>query len=114
MSHLSDETKERNHVFRWRSSKLPSGDYIFKEKSFTVPDMDYVKTQLIYFKMFWNDELTELIAEQRNICSFQKLGKTIQVTKEDIEQFIIIQVYMSILKLPAYHLYCLKKCAMPQ
>ena len=114
MSHLSDETKERNHVFRWRSSKLLSGDYIFKEKSFTVPDMDYVKTQLIYFKMFWNDELTELIAEQRNICSFQKLGKTIQVTKEDIEQFIIIQVYMSILKLPAYHLYCLKKCGMPQ
>ena len=70
--------------------------------------------QLIYFKMFWNDELTELIAEQRNICSFQKLGKIIQVTKEEIEQFIIIQIYMSILKLPAYHLYCLKKCTMPQ
>ena len=44
MSHLSDKTKEKNHVFRWRSSKLPSGDYIFKEKGFTVPDMDYVET----------------------------------------------------------------------
>ena len=63
MSHLPDETNERNRVFRWRSSKLTSGDYLFKGKSFTVPDMDYDETPLMYFKMFWNDELTELIAE---------------------------------------------------
>ena len=82
MSHLPDETNERNRVFRWRSSKPTSGDYVFKGKSFTVPDMDYDETPLMYFKMFWNDELIELIAKQTNIFSFQKLGKTIQVTKE--------------------------------
>ena len=49
--------------------------------------------------MFWNDKLIELIAEQTNIYSCQKLGKTIQVTKEEIEQFINIQMYMYILKL---------------
>ena len=63
MSHLPDETNERNRVFRWRSSKPTSRDYVFKGKSFTVPDMDYDETPLMYFKMFWNDELTELIAE---------------------------------------------------
>ena len=36
MSHLPDETNERNHVFRWRSSKPSSGDYLFKGKSLTV------------------------------------------------------------------------------
>ena len=59
----------------------------------------------MYFKIFWNDELTGLTAEQTNIYSFQKLRKTIQVTKEETEQFISIQMYLSILKLPTYHLY---------
>ena len=31
MSHLPDQTNERNHVFRWRS-KPSSGDYVFKGK----------------------------------------------------------------------------------
>ena len=109
MSHLPDETNERNHVFRWRSSKPSSGDYLFKGKSLTVPYRDYDETSLTYFKMFWNDELSELIAEKTNIYSSQKLGKTIQVTKEEIEQFISIQMYMFILKLPAYHLYWSKE-----
>ena len=99
MSHLPDETTERNHVFRRRSSKSPTGNYVFKEKSFTVPDMDYDETPLMYFKMFLNEKLIELISEQTNIYSCQKLGKTIQVTKEEIEQFINIQMYMYILKL---------------
>ena len=72
MSHLPDETNERNHVFRWRSSKTPSGGCTFKGKSFSVPDIDYDETPLMYFKMFWTDELTELIAEQTNNYSFQK------------------------------------------
>ena len=84
MPHLPDENNERNHVFRWKSSKPPSGNYVFKEKSFTVPDMDYYETPLMYFKMLWNDELKEQIPEQANIYSFQKLGKTIQVTQGGI------------------------------
>ena len=80
MSHIPDETNERNHVFRWRSSKPPSGNYIFKEKSFTVPDIDYYETPLMYFKMFWNDELTELIDKQtftvsRNLERQSKLSR---------------------------------------
>ena len=31
MSHLPDQTNERNRVFRWRS-KPSSGDYVFKGK----------------------------------------------------------------------------------
>ena len=78
ITHLPDKTNERNYDFRWRSSKPPSGDYVYKEKSFTFPDLDYDETLCI-----WSDELTELIAKQTNICSFQKRGKTIQVTKEE-------------------------------
>ena len=59
----------------------------------------------MHFKIFWSDELTGLTAEQTNIYSFQTLRKTIQVTKEETEQFISIQMYLSILKLSTYHLY---------
>ena len=68
----------------------PWGDYIFKGKSIILSDMDCDETPLIYFKVFWNDQLTEQIVEQTNIYSFQKLGKTIQVTKEETEQLINI------------------------
>ena len=94
--------------------KPPCGYYVFKEKRFTLSDMDYDETQLIHFEMFSNDELTELISEQRNIYSSQKLGKTIKVTKEKILRFIGIQMYMSILKLPAYNLYLSKEMCYAQ
>ena len=74
MSHLPDETTERNHVFRRRSSKSPTGNYVFKGKSFTVPDMDYDETPLMYFKMFLNDKLIELISEQTNKSLRRKLN----------------------------------------
>ena len=54
----------------------------YSKGKFYCPDMDYDETPLMYFKMLWNDKLIELIAKQTNIFSFQKLGKTIQVTKE--------------------------------
>ena len=49
MPHLPDKTNERNHVFH-ESSKPPCGDYVFKGKSFTLPDMDYDETQLKWFE----------------------------------------------------------------
>ena len=55
--------------------------------------MNCDETPLIYFKIFWNDKLTEQIEEQTNIYSFQKLGKTIQVTKEETEQLISIYAF---------------------
>ena len=66
ITYLSDKNNNRNHVFQWRSSKPASGDYVFKGKNFTLPDTGYDETPSIYFKMFWNDELTEPIAEQTN------------------------------------------------
>lgn len=71
ITHLPDKTNERNYDFRWRSSKPPSGDYVFKGKSFTLLGLDYDETLCI-----WSDELAELIAKQINIYSLQKVGKT--------------------------------------
>ena len=55
--------------------------------------------------MFCKDSLFTLLAEQTNLYSMQKSCKSIQTTKNEIEQFIGIQMFMSIVKLPAYYMY---------
>ena len=67
--------------------------------------MGYHEAPSMYFKTFWNDEFTQLTTEQTNIYSSQSFGKKIHVTRENAEQFISIQMYMSVLKIPAYYLY---------
>lgn len=105
--HLTDARHDTNHAFWLRSSKPSIDNHVFKGKSYTFPDMDYwYETPLMYFKKVWNDEFTQLITEQTSIYSSQSFGKKIHVTRETVEQFISIQMYMSILKIPAYYMYC--------
>jgi hypothetical protein len=55
--------------------------------------------------MFWDDELTSLLAEQTNLYSVQNLGTSIGTTSNEIEQFLGMQVLMSVVKLPSYKMY---------
>ena len=69
------------------------------------PDDVDTWTPLNYFKLFWNDELNELLSEQTNLYSFQKKSKSINSTPGEIEQFIGIHMFMSIINLPAFYMY---------
>ena len=51
---------------------------------------------------FWKDSLHELLAEQTKLYSMQKTDKSINTNKNEIKQFIGIQIYVSIIALPAY------------
>ena len=58
-----------------------------------------------YFKLFWKDDLNELISEQTNLYSVQQNGKSVATNPGEIEQFIELQMYMSIVQLPIYNMY---------
>ena len=58
-----------------------------------------------YFKLFWKDDLNELISEQTNLYSVQQNGKSVATNPGEIEQFIGLQMYMSIVQLPTYNMY---------
>ena len=55
--------------------------------------------------MFWNKDLNKLIAQQTNLYSVQKDGKSIATTEDEIKQFIGIQMLMSPVDLPSYMMY---------
>ena len=62
-------------------------------------------TPLNYFKIFWSDDIINLLVEQTNLYSVQQTGSSINTNKSEIEQFIGIQMLMSIVSLPAYYMY---------
>ena len=62
-------------------------------------------TSLSYFKIFWSDDIINLLVEQTNLYSVQQTGSSISTNKSEMEQFIGIQMLMSIVSLPAYYPY---------
>ena len=59
----------------------------------------------MYFKMFWDDGITQNIVEQTNLCSVQQTGSSILTTKDEIETFLGLLMKMSIVKMPNYEMY---------
>ena len=58
-----------------------------------------------YFKMFWDDIITQGLAEQTNLYSVQASGKSINTSFHEMEQFLGIQMNMSLVSLPSYDMY---------
>ena len=55
--------------------------------------------------MFWKDDVNVLLSEQTNLYSVQRKGASLNTTSGEIEQFIGIQMYMSVIDFPAYRMY---------
>ena len=64
-----------------------------------------LRAPVSYFKFFWKHDLNVLLAEQTNIYNVQKSGSSLSSTAEVIEQFIGIQIYMSIIDFPNFSMY---------
>ena len=78
----------------------------FLGKKFTLPQNEVKDWVLMkYFKLFWKDDLNELISEQTNLNSVQQNGKYVATTSGEIEQVIGLQMYMSIVQIPTYNMY---------
>ena len=102
----SNNDKSKKRVFRWRKAEPPQFHRDVVEDSFSPVPEDFAKwTPLRFFKQFWDDEIMNMVVIQTNLYSVQKSGSSINTTKEDIEQFIGIQMLMSIVKLPRYEMY---------
>ena len=100
------KTKVNDHIYRWRNVSPSVFDTSFGGEEFDVPLENFEElTPLSYFQMFWNKDLNKLIAEQTNLNSVQKDGKSIATTEDEIKQFISIQMLMSLVDLPSYMMY---------
>ena len=57
------------------------------------------------FKIFWDDTITQGLAEQTNLYSVQTSGKSINTSFHEMEQFLGFSMKMSLVSLPSYDMY---------
>ena len=100
----TDSASEISHIFKW-SKKTSETSYLFTN-NFSMPPVNFSDlTALNFFKMFWDNSITEILVEQTNLYSVQSTGKSINTSFNEMEQFIGIHMLMSIVKLPSYQMY---------
>ncbi len=102
------KSKESTHAvpkrtYRWRKKDTIDRDVSFTN-NFTDPP-ESLHTPFEYFRMFFPAALDELIAEQTNLYSVQKYGKSVQTSAAEITTLVGMMMKMGIVKLPAYKLY---------
>ena len=89
---------------RWRTRAAPQVDCTFTGTLYPPPPQEEL-TPLQYFKMFFDDSLIGLLAEQTNIYSVSKSGTSVNTNSKEIEQFLGTLIMMGIIKLPRYRMY---------
>ena len=95
-----------DHVFRWRSMAAPQSASDVERCEFGLPSANADEmTPLNYFEMFWKSSLNEHIAQQTNLYAMQKDCAAVSTFKGEIEQFIGMQMLMSVVQLPKYKMY---------
>lgn len=62
-------------------------------------------TPLQYYKLFVDDSIVEHFVNQTNVYSCQKNGSSINTNFSEMEQYIGIHFYMSIVKMPSYRMF---------
>ncbi|CAB3977807.1 Hypothetical predicted protein [Paramuricea clavata] len=100
-----DDSEETTPVFKWKKKEPEAIDVSFSGAEFTLPDNVHELSPFSYFKMFWDDTITQNIVEQTNLYSVQQTGSSISTTKDEIEKLIGLQMKMGIVKMPNYELY---------
>ena len=78
--------------------------------TFSAPPADQM-TSMEYFSLFWDDTIMETLVYQSDLYSVQQTGASINLTRSELEQFLGIQMRMSVVKMPSYKLYWSFNCS---
>lgn len=87
--------------FNWVAGKKMNFEVNVPEYEFYT-QQDHVLTPVEYLKKNFSDDLFELIIEQTNLYSVSKSGKSINLTVNELQDFLSKELWMGVTKLPAY------------
>ncbi|KAF0707461.1 piggyBac transposable element-derived protein 3-like, partial [Aphis craccivora] len=87
--------------FNWVAGKKMNFEVNVPEYEFHT-QQDHVLTPVEYLKKNFSDDLFELIVEQTNLYSVAKSGKSINLTVNELQDFLSIELWMGVSKLPTY------------
>lgn len=95
--------KKRARQFLWQKRSIPDVDTSWKA---SLPDPPpEILTPFQYFRQFFDREMFEHLAEQTNLYSVQKSGKSTNTDADEMEQFVGIFLMTGLIPFPQYHFY---------
>ena len=98
--------RAKKQSYRWRNRAPPPVDSTFMGAQFSLPPQNFDEiTPFQFCKTFWDNDMTLKLVNETNLYSVQKSGTSIIVTKDEMEQFLGIQMMMGIVKMPRYQCY---------
>ena len=99
----SQKTKLLKTNFKWKKEEFQFSVDIPKNEFDCVHEhTENSKTAYEYFKIFFSDNIIDLIVNMSNLYSVQKTGTSINCSTNDIRDFIAIELIMGIIEAPAY------------
>ncbi|CAB0018483.1 unnamed protein product, partial [Nesidiocoris tenuis] len=112
---IKRKLKKVNIRWKWTTSKF-LGEVSIPEDQFSPSDPTTpIQDPMWYFKSFFDEDVMDLIVEQSNRYLTQKSGGVAgkSFTVNDISDFLSVQLYMSVVKMPAYTDYWNKSTRFP-
>ena len=101
-----EKQKAKKHTYHWRKRVPPPVDSTFMGEQFSLPPCNCDEfTPFQLFKTCWDNDMTMKLVNETTLYSAQNSGTSITVTKDEMEQFLGIQMMMGIVKMPRYECY---------
>jgi hypothetical protein len=98
-------------VYTWRKRKFNKPDVEWKDSLPPPPEDEMTPYQ--FFKALIDDEMLERISMETNLYAHAKEGKVVNVTKDEIEKYFGILLYMGVVSMSQYHMYWAKESRFP-
>lgn len=89
------KTKE----YRWRKAEFDPPDVLFIESADEGIEERCEFTPYMYFKQFITDDMIQLVADQTNLFSVQKEGKSVNTNVKEIEQVLGMYMFMGLVQM---------------
>lgn len=90
---------------RWKTSHIPASSE-YPEWTGILQHSGDIQSPYRYFKRFFSDDLIESIVQETNLFSVQQNpAKPLDLTVDELEQFLGTVMYMSLFRLPATRMY---------
>ena len=93
-----EEAQVDETIYKWEKKEPAVVDTSFSGAQFTCSDNVDELSPLMYLKMFWDDDITQNIAEQTNLNSVQQTGSS-STTKNEIERLLGLQMKINLVKM---------------
>lgn len=88
--------------YKWKKTSFRHGASIEAEENDFVDSSDEHASPLDYFYMFFSPNILTDIVDQTNFYSVQEIGRPIQLTVDELKDFISIHLLMGIVQMPSY------------